>query len=110
MDDPTMSTAEILGKKKLAADLKPGDRICYKSGDLLDSSMHHNTYTQLSSNILRIIDLADGKLEIMTVSGRLKVCSATKEFEVVGSDYDPTASQAQYVVPPAETFSGVSIE
>jgi hypothetical protein len=95
---------------KIATDLKPGDRICYKSGDLLDSSSFSNAFVPLSSDILRIIDPADGKLEIMTVSGRLKVCEATRVFELVGSDYDTAASQLQYVVKPAETFMGVSIE
>jgi len=95
---------------KLAADLKVGDRICYKSGDLLDRSSFRDTFVPLCSEILRIIDLADDKLEILTVSGCLKVCSKARGFEIVGSDYDISVSQMQYTCPPAETFKGVSIE
>jgi hypothetical protein len=94
---------------KKAADIQPGDRICYKSGDLLDYSLYPNTYTNLSSEVLCIIDLSDNKIEILTVSGILKVCADTKEFGVISGDYD-RAVQTQYDVKPAEVYAGASIE
>jgi hypothetical protein len=101
-----MSGATPAGTK-LAADLKVGDRICYTTKDLQNAP---TCYTRLSSEVLRIIDLADDKLEILTTSGPLKVCSKTREFEVIGSDYEGVGTQVQYTTKIPEKVSGKSIE
>lgn len=94
---------------KLAAALVVGDCICYRSGDLQNPACYPNRFIPLSGTILSIIDLADDKLEITTVTGRLKVCEKTKVFELEKESLKGHR-QMQYTIDPAETFMGVSIE
>lgn len=105
-----MSSSNVLGKKKLA-DIVVGDRICFKAHQVIDwQERYPRSYIDLSATVKGIIELADNKRQLLTVSGHLRPYPGGVEFELVGSDYDTTATQKQYVVATAEEFNGVSIE
>ena len=101
----------ITPETKLARDIRPGDRICFRSGDLINwQDSYHNKFIPLSSSVLSIVELLDDELQFSTVSGRLKVIPGDVRITLAAdSDYD-MAVQSQYVVDKAEVFSGVSIE
>lgn len=104
-----MSQAETLGKKKLA-DIIVGDRIAFKSNQLINwQSNYSKPYLALTATVIRINDV-DGKRQLVTASGTLTAYPDDMEFEVVGSDYDTTAKQMQYAVRQPEKINGISIE
>lgn len=104
-----MSQSKTLGTKKLA-DIIVGDRIGFKANQLINwQSNYSKPYLALTATVIRINDV-DGERQLITASGTLRVYSEDMEFEVVGSDYDTTASQMQYAVAAPEKFNGVSIE
>jgi hypothetical protein len=94
---------------KTAAELKIGDSICYRSGDLEDPSQFSKLTIPLSGTILKIVKLDYGRLKITTVSGTLKSCSQNRVFELEKQS-DKSIQQRQYDCNLAETFMGVSIE
>jgi hypothetical protein len=95
---------------KKAADIQPGDRICYKSHQVRYWQRYYtNGYTELSGEVISVQISDEGKYEFLTSSSWLQPVSATAEFELVSSDYEK-AVQTQYDVKPAEVYVGVSIE
>jgi hypothetical protein len=104
-----VSSSETLGKKKLS-EIIVGDRIAFKANQLINWQVNYSkAYLALTATVIRI-QVVEGSRQVVTTSGALIAYSDDMEFEVVGSDYDTTAKQMQYVVPAPEKFNGISIE
>jgi hypothetical protein len=104
-----MSSSETLGKKKLS-EIIEGDRIAFRANQLVNwQSSYSKPHLALTATVIRINDV-EGSRQVVTASGTLTAYPDDMEFEVVGSDYDTTATQMQYAVAAPEKFNGISIE
>lgn len=93
---------------KKAGELVAGDRIRFNNRDLLTND---NNPVALQAEVIRVQPLFfPGSVAILTTAGFLSPVNEDKEFMVVEGDYDPTATQMAYTVPPAETHEGKSLE
>ena len=97
-----------LTETKSAANLQVGDRICYTAGQV-EYNTFGSKHAPLSGEVISIEKGDDGRLTLLTPSGRLKSVSGDVEFEIIGPDYPIGLTQSSWWKK-AETYSGVSIE
>ncbi len=98
--------------EKYLKDIQVGDRISYFASDLEHGSENYTSMsTPLSGDVLRKVDLGSGFIKIATASGWLLPYPDDTKFDLVGDDFDRTASQVQCdPTVNQEKCCGVSIE
>jgi hypothetical protein len=97
---------------KLARDLVPGDRICYRSGQLdrWADNGYANNYIELSGQVLKVETCFDGRKYILTPSGWLTPLLGDTEVTLAPPDYDVEIVQRQYEVKRSEICGVWSID